>query len=212
MIIPKLKKIKTTKNYHGIPLEDNYSWVDQPNILEVLKDPKKLNKEVEEYIEANNKITEDYFKDIKGLQKNLFNEIKVPIVIHTGDISNANTLEQFSKLNSKLIGVYGNNDRNELGLEEVAQKNKFQFQDPPRKLSLLDKEIVIFHEPDKIDQFLSENKLIDVVLYGHTHRYENNTKNGVLFFNPGESAGMQKGSNAIGILDLKNMEAKRIFF
>ena len=27
-------------------------------------------------IEADNKITEDYFKDIKGLQKNLFNEIK----------------------------------------------------------------------------------------------------------------------------------------
>ena len=159
-------------------------------------------------------VVSDTHNNLKNIEIiiNLFNEIKVPIVIHTGDISNANTLEQFSKLNSKLIGVYGNNDRNELGLEEVAQKNKFQFQDPPRKLSLLDKEIVIFHEPDKIDQFLSQNKLIDVVLYGHTHRYENNTKNGVLFFNPGESAGMQKGSNAIGILDLKNMEAKRIFF
>ena len=35
---------------------------------------------------------------------------------------------------------------------------------------------------------------------------------GLYSFNPGESAGMQKGSNAIGILDLKNMEAKRIFF
>ena len=159
-------------------------------------------------------VVSDTHNNLKNIEIiiNLFNEIKVPIVIHTGDISNANTLEQFSKLNSKLIGVYGNNDRNELGLEEVAQKNKFQFQDPPRKLSLLDKEIVIFHEPDKIDQFLSENKLIDVVLYGHTHRHENNIKNGVLFFNPGESAGMQKGSNAIGILDLKNMEAKRIFF
>ena len=159
-------------------------------------------------------VVSDTHNNLKNIEIiiNLFNEIKVPIVIHTGDISNANTLEQFSKLNSKLIGVYGNNDRNELGLEEVAQKNKFQFQDPPRKLSLLDKEIVIFHEPDKIDQFLSENKLIDVVLYGHTHRYENNVKNGVLFFNPGESAGMQKGSNAIGILDLKIMEAKRIFF
>ena len=155
--------------------------------------------------------THNNLKNI-GIIINLFNEIKVPIVIHTGDISNASTLEQFSKLNSKLIGVYGNNDRNELGLKEVAQKNKFQFQDPPKKLSLLDKEIVIFHEPDKIDQFLSENKLIDVVLYGHTHRYENIKRNGVLFFNPGESAGMQKGSNAIGILDLKNMEAKRIFF
>ena len=76
MNIPKLKKIKTTKNYHGIPLEDDYSWVDQPNILEVLKNPKKLNTEVKDYIEANNKITEDYFTDIKELQKNLFNEIK----------------------------------------------------------------------------------------------------------------------------------------
>ena len=76
MNIPKLKKIKTTKNYHGIPLEDDYSWVDQPNILEVLKDPKKLNTEVKDYIEANNKITEDYFTDVKELQKNLFNEIK----------------------------------------------------------------------------------------------------------------------------------------
>ena len=76
MNIPKLKKIKTTKNYHGIPLNDDYSWVDQPNILEVLKNPKKLNTEVKDYIEANNKITESYFSDVKGLQKNLFNEIK----------------------------------------------------------------------------------------------------------------------------------------
>ena len=48
MNIPKLKKIKTTKNYHGIPLEDDYSWVDQPNILKVLKDPKKLNTDVKD--------------------------------------------------------------------------------------------------------------------------------------------------------------------
>ena len=46
MNIPKLRKNKTKKNYHGITLEDDYSWVDQPNILEVLKDPKKLDTEV----------------------------------------------------------------------------------------------------------------------------------------------------------------------
>ena len=159
-------------------------------------------------------VVSDTHNNLKNIEIiiNLFNDIKVPVVIHTGDISNANTLERFSKLNAELIGVYGNNDRSESGLKEVAQKNNFHFQEPPRKLSLLDREIVIFHEPDNIDQFLSENKSINVVLYGHTHRYENITKNGVLYFNPGESAGMQKGKNAIGILDLINLEAKRIFF
>ena len=154
--------------------------------------------------------THNNLKNIEIIIK-LFNDEKVPLVIHTGDISNANTLEQFSKLDSELIGVYGNNDRNESGLEEVAQRNKFQFQEPPRKLDLLNRKIVIFHEPDNIDQFLSENKSINVVLYGHTHRYENKTKNGVLYFNPGESAGMQKGSNAIGILDLVNLKAQKEF-
>ena len=159
-------------------------------------------------------VVSDTHNNLKNIEIiiNLFNDIKVPIVIHTGDIANAYSLKQFSKLNSELIGVYGNNDRNELGIKEVAIKNNFKFQEPPSRLSLLDREIVIFHEPENIDQFLSENKLINVVLYGHTHRYENNTKNGVLYFNPGESAGMLKGSNAIGILDLINLEAKRIFF
>ena len=159
-------------------------------------------------------VVSDTHNNLKNIEIiiNIFNDEKVPIVIHTGDISSAITLEKFSKLNSELIGVYGNNDRNESGLKEVAQKNNFQFQEPPRRLKLLDKEIVIFHEPNHIEQFLSENKKVNIVLYGHTHRYENNTKNGVLYFNPGESAGMLRGSNAIGILDLINLEAKRIFF
>ena len=31
------------------------------------------------------------------------------------------------------------------------------------------------------------------------------------YFNPGESAGMFKGKNAVGLIDLKNLIAKRIF-
>ena len=76
MSIPKLKKIKSEKKYHDLTLSDEYAWVDQPNILEVLKDANKLDPEVKDYISANNKITEDYFKDVKNLQKNLFQEVK----------------------------------------------------------------------------------------------------------------------------------------
>jgi oligopeptidase B len=79
MSIPKLKKIESNKKYHDIVLEDEYAWVDQPNILEVLKDAGKLNPEVKKYINANNKITNDYFTDVKNLQKNLFTEIKSKI-------------------------------------------------------------------------------------------------------------------------------------
>ena len=79
MSIPKLKKIKSEKKYHDITLSDEYAWVDQPNILEVLKDAKKLDSEVKDFINANNKITENYFKDVKNLQNNLFEEVKSKI-------------------------------------------------------------------------------------------------------------------------------------
>ncbi len=76
MNIPELKKIKSEKKYHNATLKDNYSWVDQPDILDVLKNPNKLHPDVKKYIEENNLLTEKYFEDVKDLQKNLFNEIK----------------------------------------------------------------------------------------------------------------------------------------
>ena len=97
--------------------------------------------------------THNNLKNIELIIK-IFNDEKVPLVIHTGDIANANSLEQFSKLNSEFIGVYGNNDRNELGIKEVALKNNFHFQEPPRKLSIFNREIAIFHEPESIEEFL----------------------------------------------------------
>ena len=48
MSIPKLKKIKSEKKYHDLTLSDEYAWVDQPNILEVLKDASKLDSEVKD--------------------------------------------------------------------------------------------------------------------------------------------------------------------
>ncbi len=76
MSIPKLKKIENVKKYHGIELMDEYSWVDQSNILDVLKDGNKILPEVKEYIDKNNNLCNDFFSNIKNFQDELFKEIK----------------------------------------------------------------------------------------------------------------------------------------
>ena len=73
---PILKKIKEVKEFHGIKWLDNYSWIHQENILEVLQDAKKLNKEVKNYLLAENKYTEHKLQNTNKLQKILFKEIK----------------------------------------------------------------------------------------------------------------------------------------
>ena len=76
MNIPKLRKQPSIKSCHGIEWTDNYSWIHQKNILEVLKDGQKLLPEVKKYLDEENKYTEINLKDTKSLQKELFKEIK----------------------------------------------------------------------------------------------------------------------------------------
>ena len=76
MKIPQLKKKPELKSCHNVTWEDNYSWVHQKDILEVLKDSSKLLPEVREYLELENDYTELNLKDTKKYQKKLFDEIK----------------------------------------------------------------------------------------------------------------------------------------
>ena len=76
MKIPKLEKKLEIKTCHNAKWEDNYSWIHQKNILEVLKDGSKLLPKVKKYLEEENAYTEHNLKDTKKLQKELFNEIK----------------------------------------------------------------------------------------------------------------------------------------
>ena len=76
MKIPHLPKKPEIKSCHNIEWEDNYSWIHQPNILEVLKDSSKLLPEVRKYLEDENAFTEHHLKETKDTQKKLFDEIK----------------------------------------------------------------------------------------------------------------------------------------
>ena len=76
MKIPYLKKKPELKSCHNVTWEDNYSWIHQKNILEVLRDKNKLLPEVKDYLEEENKYTDHHLESTKPIQKKLFDEIK----------------------------------------------------------------------------------------------------------------------------------------
>ena len=76
MKVPYLKKKPELKTCHNVEWEDNYSWIHQENILEVLRDKTKLDPEVKKYLDEENLYADHHLKDTKNLQKKLFNEIK----------------------------------------------------------------------------------------------------------------------------------------
>tara|TARA_Y100000746_G_scaffold205242_1_gene192270 strand:- start:369 stop:860 length:492 start_codon:yes stop_codon:yes gene_type:complete len=159
-------------------------------------------------------VVSDTHNNITNIENiiNIFNKEEVKLVIHTGDISKPQTLRLFSRLNCPMMGVFGNNDRIEKGLKEVCDEYNFNFQDPPFPLTIEDKKIAVFHEPELIDKYIKEHKDIQLIIHGHTHRYREETLNDIVFFNPGESAGSMKGRNALGIINLHSLKIRRIFF
>ena len=76
MKIPYLEKKPELKSCHKTTWEDNYSWIHQTNILDVLKDSSLLLPEAKKYLEDENRYTDYHLKDTKDVQKLLFNEIK----------------------------------------------------------------------------------------------------------------------------------------
>ena len=149
MKIPQLRKKIEKKSCHNVTWEDDYSWVHQKNILEVLKDKNKLNPEVKKYLIEENNYTDHNLKDTNEVQKKLFNEIKgriklddesLPYKDHTYEYWTKTTIEgNYSiklrkKINTNQIEEIWNGDKEKekLGVEyfgigdlEVSHNDKY---------------------------------------------------------------------------------------
>ena len=140
----------------------------------------------------------------------LFNGLDVDRVIHTGDITQAKTIDVFSGLDAPMLGVFGNNDMERESLAAAIDRHEFHFIDPPLELSWAGRSLIIVHDPLELD--LVDCSDYDVILHGHTHFEKIEFTDTQLTFNPGESAGMMTGYNSIGLLDLVSLELKVIKF
>ena len=77
--ITKINKILNVVKIHNEELIDNYSWIKQKNWKEVILDPNKLNTPVKKYLDEENLFKEEQLKDIKDIEKKLFEELKSKI-------------------------------------------------------------------------------------------------------------------------------------
>ena len=158
-------------------------------------------------------LTGDTHNNLKNISIicEIFNEHKVDLVVHTGDITLPKSLDLFQQLSCKLIGVFGNNDQGEItNLKKICEKHNFDFENGYKKIFLLGVNIFIVHDPNDIkSNFYGVGNMI---LHGHTHRYRNEIKNKTYIFNPGECAGILKGKNQVGIISLENKQMDVINF
>ena len=120
MKIPQLRKKPDIKSCHNTSWEDNYSWIHQNNILDVLKDSSKLLPEVKKYLEEENAYTEHHLKNTKQIQKELFNEIKGRIKLDDESLPYKDiNYEYWTKTTTK--GNYSIKLRKKIGSNDIEE-------------------------------------------------------------------------------------------
>ncbi len=140
----------------------------------------------------------------------LLNEAKVACVVHTGDITQAKTLDVLAGLDMPLWGVFGNNDQEREALDAAIAKHGFTFQEPPLEVVWHSRRIVVVHDPLEFDGVLHDAH--HLALHGHTHLHRHDRSDDQLIFNPGECAGHMKGRNAVGVVDLERLTGSLLRF
>ncbi len=121
-------------------------------------------------------------------------------LVHAGDIGTTETLEQLKLSGRRYVAVYGNNDAS-----LVPYHNRYNLVQEPHYFKLANTRFKLMHLPF----YMSADT--EVVLFGHTHTFECDFKNGTLFLNPGEACARNKPLSECAMLEV-TPEAFRVTY
>ena len=139
------------------------------------------------------------------LPERVFAEFRgVDMILHAGDIVTPSVLEALAKL-SRVIAVCGNMDR----LDVCAEL-------PPKTIVEADGfRIGLTHgygPPDDLLDYVRkqfDGDKVDAIVFGHSHHPMNETRDGILYFNPGTPTDRRFSHDlSIGILDIDGSKIK----
>jgi len=134
----------------------------------------------------------------------IFNMKQVEFVIHAGDYVAPFSIAPLDDLKCDYIGVFGNNDGEKAGL---TKKSKDRIKVPPHHITLGNREIIILHDPNDLDNLIKSQNY-DIVIYGHTHNPVIERHNKTFVINPGECCGWLSGKSTVAILELNDLTAE----
>lgn len=137
----------------------------------------------------------------------LFNDRKVDLVIHAGDLVAPFTAKEMKKLNCPFKIILGNNDGEILGLYRVYDGKVYQ---PPYQFKVNEKNVLVLHDPILLSA-LKETAKFDLIIYGHDHTASiSQMPSGTIVVNPGECGGWLTGKHTVAIWDVATHQVELI--
>ncbi|RLF81735.1 YfcE family phosphodiesterase [Thermococci archaeon] len=134
----------------------------------------------------------------------LFNREGVDLVIHCGDYVAPFVKRELSKLKAPMKGVFGNNDGERRGLKEAIG-----VEDEILEMDVEGIKIAVLHGTDqRVVEAFVRSQLYDIVIRGHTHRYEIAELGRTILLNPGEVGGYVSGIKSVAFIDTQKREIK----
>ena len=112
-------------------------------------------------------------------------------LLHAGDLENRENLDILDKCGLKYISVFGNNDYN-----IIQYQNEYNIFKEPYYFKLANLKFKLMHLPF----YMSGDT--DIIIFGHTHYFESEYKNGTLFLNPGEICARNKNLTECVLLEI----------
>ena len=113
--------------------------------------------------------------------------------IHAGDVVEREVLDLLEATQKRYVAVYGNNDAH-----LVEYHNRYNLVQEPHYFKLANTKFKLMHLPF----YMSADA--EVVIFGHTHQFELEMKEGTLFLNPGEVCARDKPLLECAMLEVRD--------
>jgi putative phosphoesterase len=157
-------------------------------------------------------VMSDSHDNVDAIKKavRFFNSAQCDLVLHAGDFIAPFAARELGHLSCPVKAVFGNCDGEKKGLKRVFEALG-EIEEEPFVFSYADRNVLLTHTQFANEKHIRSRKY-DAVVYGHTHKPDVRTSDGILVVNPGETGGWLTGRSTVVLFDPDLLEAEIVLF